>query len=474
MGTLPKDLNGVYEETFKRISAQDPDDLDLATRVLAWLSYSPRPMIVEELQHALAVEPDTKELDWDNIIEDSVLISVCGGLVTIEDESRVIRLVHFTTQEYITSVRQKICPSARLDLLVSCLTYLQYESFTLGKCEIWKDPEYLSGAECKESLSSYSVSVDWPFRKLEDCQCSGCLQCNALSFRNYASHNWISFARGDLERDLKIASLIMQLLSDKQARKSVMNVYVRLTDQSQYPFEVARRCSSLHVAAFLGLKTIFSMLLDKGCKIDTRDAQGNFALHYAAGVGEDEIVKLALRAGAKLDRQGTWGLTPLMAATLNGHLSTLQTLLENKARTEIESYEGRRALEYAAESSKNAEGTVRLLLEKGATVRNNGKPTLHCAIDTSVAQLLIDEGANIEAVYHGLTPLVYAAIHGRGNAVRFFIEKGANTEPLRRLMAENRLSSAKRALLNSLLEEEIWTLYIKKYETFLPASTGRK
>ena len=146
--TLPKDLDNIYRETFQRISAQAQDDVELATRVLAWLSYSRRPMIVEELQHALAVEPDTKMLDWDNIIEESVLVSVCGGLVTIEDESRVIRLVHFTTQEYITGIRQEIFPSARLALLVSCLTYLQYEVFTQDKCEKWKEPGHPFARDC--------------------------------------------------------------------------------------------------------------------------------------------------------------------------------------------------------------------------------------------------------------------------------------------------------------------------------------
>ena len=146
METLPKDLNDIYKETFQRIFDQDPDDIQLAKRILSWLSYSQRPMTVEELQQALAIEPSTKKMDWDAISEESVLVSVCGGLVTVEDESRVIRLVHFTTQEYIVSVRQEMLPSARLDILISCLTYLQYEAFTLEVYEDCKRLFLLSGS----------------------------------------------------------------------------------------------------------------------------------------------------------------------------------------------------------------------------------------------------------------------------------------------------------------------------------------
>jgi ankyrin repeat protein len=50
-----------------------------------------------ELQHALVVEIGESTLDEDNLpqIEDMVL--VCAGLVMVDDESHIIRLVHYTT-----------------------------------------------------------------------------------------------------------------------------------------------------------------------------------------------------------------------------------------------------------------------------------------------------------------------------------------------------------------------------------------
>ncbi len=58
---------------------------------------SPAP---RELQYAIAVEIGESELDEENLPDIEDIISVCAGLVTIDEQSGVIRLVHYTTQEY--------------------------------------------------------------------------------------------------------------------------------------------------------------------------------------------------------------------------------------------------------------------------------------------------------------------------------------------------------------------------------------
>jgi hypothetical protein len=65
----------------------------LAKRVLSWITYAVRPLSVKELQHALAVMPDTTELDPDDITDDEILTSICAGLVVIDEERNVIGLV---------------------------------------------------------------------------------------------------------------------------------------------------------------------------------------------------------------------------------------------------------------------------------------------------------------------------------------------------------------------------------------------
>jgi hypothetical protein len=49
---------------------------------------------------ALAVEEAKLELDEENLPEIEDMASVCAGLVTIDEESEIIGLVHYTTQDH--------------------------------------------------------------------------------------------------------------------------------------------------------------------------------------------------------------------------------------------------------------------------------------------------------------------------------------------------------------------------------------
>jgi ankyrin repeat protein len=78
---------------------------------------------------------------------------------------------------------------------------------------------------------------------------------------------------------------------------------------------------------------------------------------------------------------------------------------------------------------------VRLLIELGSDVNDMGTKTpLHTAVyrkDPSFAEILLEHGANIEALdYQGLTPLQQAVLNGFEETVRCLISKGANVNAL--------------------------------------------
>jgi hypothetical protein len=98
--SLPDDINVTYDKIWERIEAQQPDDADLAKRVIYWVVHAMRPVTVPELQHALAVEPGDTFLDMDNIAHEDLMVSVCAGIIIVRRESNTIGLVHSTTQKY--------------------------------------------------------------------------------------------------------------------------------------------------------------------------------------------------------------------------------------------------------------------------------------------------------------------------------------------------------------------------------------
>ena len=115
-------LSSAYEEAMERINGQQKGFQLLAKNVLSWITCAKRPLTTRELQHAIAVEIDEPELDEDNLPEIKDIVSVCAGLVTIDEESKIIRLVHYTTQEYFNETRGKWFPNAQTNITTICIT----------------------------------------------------------------------------------------------------------------------------------------------------------------------------------------------------------------------------------------------------------------------------------------------------------------------------------------------------------------
>jgi hypothetical protein len=86
---------------------------------------------VRELQHALAVEPDDKTIDEEALVDETLMISVCAGIVTVDQESNIIRLVHYTTEEYFERKRLDNFLEVRW-IAMTCLTYLLFDAFQVG------------------------------------------------------------------------------------------------------------------------------------------------------------------------------------------------------------------------------------------------------------------------------------------------------------------------------------------------------
>ena len=67
VATTGVDLNNVYDETLRRIKEQGGDRSRLGMEVLMWTSHAERPLRIDELCHALAVEVGLTDLDLENV-----------------------------------------------------------------------------------------------------------------------------------------------------------------------------------------------------------------------------------------------------------------------------------------------------------------------------------------------------------------------------------------------------------------------
>jgi hypothetical protein len=127
---LPKGIKSTYDEIMIRIKSQPPKEAELAKRVLGWITYAKEPFTRKQLQQALSITLDSIDPDEDAETPEQILISSCLGIVTVDSKSNLIRLVHYTTQEYVERVRQTQFPEAQTVITKTCLTCLGFDMFT--------------------------------------------------------------------------------------------------------------------------------------------------------------------------------------------------------------------------------------------------------------------------------------------------------------------------------------------------------
>jgi len=93
-------LDDAYSTTLSRIREQKGNKLKLGMGALMRISRAQRPLIAQELCHALGVEAGTTDLNPHNVPSIRTLLSCTLGLVTVDEQTSAVRLVHFTLQEY--------------------------------------------------------------------------------------------------------------------------------------------------------------------------------------------------------------------------------------------------------------------------------------------------------------------------------------------------------------------------------------
>ncbi|KAH7195011.1 hypothetical protein BKA60DRAFT_407727, partial [Fusarium oxysporum] len=139
-----------YDQAIERINRQEMGLRELAIRVLSWITCAKRQLTTIEFQHALATKKGKRTLDTGDLVPVEDIVSVCAGLVTMDKESDIIRLAHYTTQQYFNDKRNELFPDMEYNILITCLTYLSFDVFESGFCRtdeefeerMWQNPFY--------------------------------------------------------------------------------------------------------------------------------------------------------------------------------------------------------------------------------------------------------------------------------------------------------------------------------------------
>ncbi|RYP86588.1 hypothetical protein DL770_004887 [Monosporascus sp. CRB-9-2] len=370
--------HSAYDETMKRIQGQDEDRRDLAMEVLSWITSAKRPLTTTELQHALAVEIGAPDLDDENLTDIADMVSACAGLVTVDNESRIVRLVHYTTQEYFEKTQTQWFPDAQLHITEVCITYLSFSKFESG---------------VSSSMGAYIERLA------------------SNPFYSYSATKWGRHASA-----VPACQSVARFLGNPgQLEASYQALFLpddTMLSDDYLVHMVPKKFTELHLAAYFGIEEIAKVMMIK-YDINTEDSRRRTPLLYAAESGQEAMVRLLIAKGANVNTKDASDRTPLAWAAIFGHKTVVQLLLATEGiDVNAKDLKGDTPLHHAADNGH--ETVVGLLLAtKGvdANIKNsNGDTPLHIAVkwghEKVVELLLATERveANIRN-RHGDTPL---------------------------------------------------------------------
>ncbi|KAA0164428.1 hypothetical protein FNF31_02352 [Cafeteria roenbergensis] len=188
--------------------------------------------------------------------------------------------------------------------------------------------------------------------------------------------------------------------------------------------------TALMLSAAGGHAEVVNMLLLRGADIAVENHAGFTALHHAIAQPNLDTVALLLDHGTPLERAPEDGALALAYALVKGNLAAAALLLERGACMTSSEHE-LSAMQTAVESG--LEGSVRLLLDHGASVNARGfdgwTPLMHalCCPSDEVTDLLLDRGADVHAMgTKSKSPLLIAAGKGLESRVENLLARGVN------------------------------------------------
>ncbi|KAJ7453109.1 hypothetical protein FB451DRAFT_1565664 [Mycena latifolia] len=378
--SMPSDLKSTYDEVVGRINRQSEDDKKLAWRILAWVTNAKRPLRPAELREALAVEPGAAGLDPDNLPDMDTILSVCAGLVVINEADKRIRLIHYTMQNYFDDIQPTTFPQATTEITMVCITYLSSDIFSQhlhDPMSLFRQYSFLDYAveyglahargspesDIRDLLLSFlgNSSVWW---KLWNWKCS------YENRRKSAGSLWIAAA---FHLDEICRCLIKEGGGGRVLQKAAFDgltdmVEILLTNgvhpDGTPPGKTGGNGRALQAASARGHTQIICLLLDHGADIDFPCRLGT-ALQMAAFFGHMESVSLLISRGANLDMAGEPYGTALAAASLRNNYIIVKILLEHGANIDLKSERFGSALQAASRAGHKA--IYDLLIEHGAT-----------------------------------------------------------------------------------------------------------
>lgn len=441
---LPTELDKLYEQCFINIvESNAPESLKL----FQWICFAARPLSLQELRFAMAVDEDTSHISVQECQESALYIDTNEAIVKkVRELSYGLAeiSIHTTFSEGEEKVRHgnvQVIHQSVYDFLLERGLQILYESQDRGRDTTligWSHFRLSRSCIRYLSLSEVHDFGSQPNPYLPTYKTHR-IAHQKYPFLIYATEYWCQHAEM-VERE-KIAQddLLLYFLSNSRSPTSLFIAWTNYFDILftiwSTPYHTFSGRTLVHYACKYGLLSVLKAALDQGVEMNLLEDARDMPLLWAVRAGQEAVVKWLLnrvKSKAVFD-EGAINDALCLAAE-DGHEAIVRTLLQyyDDTKPASGSLLERRLLIGAAEHGH--EPIVRLLLaredvaadsaSRSAILRQALYQAARCGHEAVIKLLLEQE--NVTADFknsYGYTPLSVAARGGHEAVVKLLLNQ---------------------------------------------------
>ncbi len=378
LASLPKTLDDTYARILCHIDNQYNQYNQQVLKILQWLTFSARPLELEELAETFAIDvDDTPRFDTQRRLpEPRDLLTMCSSLITLTnsynevfDEVRGVEL----SEDFQDLNAARVAGTSDSEVPITFIRlahfsvkeYLVSDRIQHGMAPHYSIREIESHRVLAEDCLAYLLQFDEPGSLTLT---SETLKLSPLA--RYAAQCWVKHAKFAERGPIQTITLLSVELfrSDGEGLLS----WIRISDpdgddgMQHLSLKLENLAPRLYYASQAGLFEAVEVLIEGGMDVNVQGGWYNNPLQAASAKGHTEIVRLLLDNGADVNAQGGRNGNALQVASRNGNIDIIRLLLDNGADVNAQGGEYGSALQVA--SYNESIDIVRLLLDNGADV----------------------------------------------------------------------------------------------------------
>ncbi|KAJ3799079.1 ankyrin repeat-containing domain protein [Lentinula aff. detonsa] len=406
--TMPTGVHGTYSRALQHIrEGSDSTMKDLALYSLFLATFSRRILVFSEFEEAIAtmfrLEDPCRCVASGTLAKES-LVAACAGLITVEDKTDKVRLIHYTAHEYLVKEQENIWNNVQHKMAAVYEelrnAVVQHPFFDYALRE-WGYHVHDSG-ELKlvnEVLELLESDTHCTLGRLLTYDAMSSPKCTPWSALHFCAH-------------FNLASTCLEIIDQnerhnyKKFSRSLISFFQRRRRQSgpKTHFSIDIRDdyekTPLMVAASQGNVDMMRMLLGRKIDVDSKDFHARTALSYVMRSGSKEAVQLLLKQDIQsVNSKDIFGRTVLFDAVDSGSADIISLLLhyhDSDVEFNATDNSGRSALSH----------------------------TVQCGYSDVVKILLQREGINVnQGDQNGMVPLLYASTEGHTLVTKLLCER---------------------------------------------------